>query len=57
MRKIITTTSVTLSGKRLFADGTPASGWTLTDSKIAATGVIIGTYEPAGEIKKGSFAE
>jgi dihydrofolate reductase len=45
------------SGKRLFPDGTPAAGWNVTDSTVATSGVIIGTYEPAGEIKKGSFAE
>ena len=44
------------AGKRLFTDGTPAAGWKLTDSKIATTGVVIATYEPAGEIRKGSFA-
>jgi len=44
------------SGKRLFADGAPAAGWKLADSKITTTGVIIATYEPAGEVKKGSFA-
>jgi dihydrofolate reductase len=45
------------TGKRFFAGGTPAAGWKLADSKIGAEGVIIATYEPAGEIKKGSFAE
>lgn len=51
------TIPVTLgTGKRLFADGTPAAGWKLTDFKTAKTGVIIATYEPDGEIKKGSFA-
>jgi dihydrofolate reductase len=44
------------SGKRLFGDGTPAAGWQLAESKIATTGVIIATYQPAGEIKRGSFA-
>jgi len=44
------------SGKRLFADGAPAAGWKLADSRITTTGVIIATYEPAGEVKKGSFA-
>ena len=43
------------SGKRLFADGTAPSGLKLVDSKIATTGVFIGTYEPAGEIPIGSF--
>lgn len=44
------------SGKRLLVEGTPAAGWKLVDSKIATTGVVIATYEPAGAIKKGSFA-
>ena len=44
------------SGKRLFTDDTPASGWKLIDSKTATTGVVIAAYEPAGEIKKGSMS-
>jgi dihydrofolate reductase len=44
------------SGKRLFADGTIPSGLKLVDSKVCTTGVVIGTYEPAGEIVTGSFA-
>jgi len=44
------------SGKRLFADGTIPSGLRLVDSKVSTTGVVIGTYEPAGEIITGSFA-
>jgi dihydrofolate reductase len=43
------------SGKRLFADGTIPSGLKLVDSKVSSTGVVIGTYEPAGEIPIGSF--
>jgi dihydrofolate reductase len=43
------------SGKRLFADGTIPSGLKLVDSKVSTTGVVIGTYEPAGEIPIGSF--
>jgi dihydrofolate reductase len=43
------------SGKRLFADGTIPSGLKLIDSKISSTGVVIGTYEPTGEIPIGSF--
>jgi dihydrofolate reductase len=43
------------SGKRLFADGTVPSGLKLVDSKVSTTGVVIGTYEPAGEIVTGSF--
>lgn len=44
------------SGRRLFADGTVPGGLTLVDSTVSTTGVIIGTYEPAGEIVPGSFA-
>jgi dihydrofolate reductase len=44
-------------GKRLFADGAIPAALRLVDSKISTTGVVIGTYEPAGEIAIGSFAE
>ena len=41
------------SGKRLFADGTIPAGLKLVDSTVSTTGVVIGTYEPAGEIVTG----
>ena len=44
------------SGKRLFADGTIPAGLRLVDSTVSTTGVVIGTYEPAGDIVTGSFA-
>ncbi len=44
------------SGKRLFSEGTIPSGLKLVDSKVSTTGVVMGTYEPAGEIVTGSFA-
>jgi dihydrofolate reductase len=44
------------SGQRLFSDGTIPSGLKLVESKVSTTGVVIGTYEPAGEIVTGSFA-
>jgi dihydrofolate reductase len=43
------------SGKRLFADGTVPSGLRLADHKVSSTGVVMGTWEPAGEIPIGSF--
>ena len=43
------------SGKRLFADGTVPSGLRLTDSKVSSTGVVMGTWQPAGEVATGSF--
>ena len=44
------------SGKRLFSDGAVPSGLKLVDSTVSSTGVVIGTYEPAGELVTGSFA-
>jgi dihydrofolate reductase len=44
------------SGKRLFAEGAIPSGLKLVDSKTSTTGVVIGTYQPAGEIVTASFA-
>ena len=43
------------SGKRLFSEGTIPSGLKLVDSKVSSTGVVMGTWEPAGEIPTGSF--
>ncbi|MDP9208176.1 MAG: dihydrofolate reductase family protein [Actinomycetota bacterium] len=45
------------SGKRLFADGTVPSGLRLVESTVSTTGVMMCTYEPAGEIVPGSFAQ
>ncbi len=44
------------SGKRLFPNGTLPCGLKLVDSVVSTTGVVIGTYEPAGEMVTGSFA-
>jgi len=43
------------SGNRLFADGTVPSGLKLVSNTVSTTGVVIGTYEPAGKIVTGSF--
>lgn len=45
------------SGKRLFADGTPAEKFELVESKVSSTGVILATYEPAGGFKTGRVDE
>jgi dihydrofolate reductase len=42
------------SGKRLFGEGTVPAGLKLLDSKTSTTGVVMGTYEPGGEIATGS---
>lgn len=39
-------------GKRLFAEGTQPENFKLVDSHISTTGVILATYEPAGDLKK-----
>lgn len=44
------------TGKRLFGDGTIPAGLRLRDTTTSSTGVVIATYEPAGEIDYGSFA-
>ncbi len=44
------------SGKRLFSEGTVPAGLRLVDSTVSTTGVVIGTYEPAGPLLTGSFA-
>jgi dihydrofolate reductase len=44
------------SGRRLFAEGTVPAGLKLVDSKVSTTGVVIGTYEPAGALVTGSFS-
>jgi dihydrofolate reductase len=42
-------------GKRLFADGTVPASLRLVDTTTSTTGVVIATYEPAGELTVGSF--
>ena len=44
------------TGKKLFGGGEVPTSLRLADSKVASTGVIIATYERAGEIEYGSFA-
>jgi dihydrofolate reductase len=44
-------------GKKLFRDGGKAASLRLTSSSSTSTGVVIATYEPAGEVQVGSFAE
>ena len=43
------------TGKRLFGDGTTPSGLRLVDSRVSSSGVVMGTWEPTGEIPIGSF--
>jgi dihydrofolate reductase len=40
-------------GKKLFADGSAPHSYKLTSSRVSSTGLMIGHYERAGEIKIG----
>jgi dihydrofolate reductase len=43
-------------GKRLFDEGAAPAQFRLVDSRIFGTGVMMATFEPAGEVQTGSFA-
>ena len=44
-------------GKRLFGDGTPPATFKLIEHRVTSNGVAMATYEPAGEVQTGSFAD
>ena len=44
-------------GKRLFGDNAMPAAFRLAKSETSTTGVIMATYERAGEIRTGSFAQ
>jgi dihydrofolate reductase len=44
------------TGKRLFGDGTVPGAMRMTDHEVTSGGNIIATYQPAGEVRPGSFA-
>ena len=43
------------TGKRLFAEGTRSATWKVVKSRVGDAGVIIATYEPAGELVTGTM--
>ncbi len=43
------------TGKKLFAEGTIPAAWKLIESKVSTKGVIVASYERAGEVQTGSF--
>ena len=53
---IFTVPVVLGGGKKLFADGSAPHSFTLTSSRAAPNGLIIGHYERDGEIKVGDTA-
>jgi len=42
-------------GKRLFGEGTIPAAFSLTDSKVTPSGVVIASYKRDGDVKTGSF--
>lgn len=44
------------TGKRLFGEGAPPRTLKVVDTEVSSTGVVMTTYEPAGELVTGSFA-
>src|SRR5207249_1017016 len=42
-------------GKKLFDNGTSPAAFTLTESTVTTTGVIIANYKRAGEVKTGTI--
>jgi dihydrofolate reductase len=55
-RMLVWTFPVTTgTGKRLFAEGTEPRNWRLADCKFTTTGVIIASYEPAGQLLVGTI--
>jgi len=42
-------------GKRLFADGAHAAMWKLVKGRVGSGGVILATYEPAGDLVTGTM--
>ncbi|WP_178085600.1 dihydrofolate reductase family protein, partial [Candidatus Nitrosotalea sp. FS] len=43
------------TGKRLFGDGTIPAAFSLLESSVTPSGVIIANYKRAGKVKTGSF--
>ena len=56
-RLVLMIAPITLGeGKRLFGDGTPARAMKIVEQRTTPSGMVMATYEPAGEVKTGTFA-
>ena len=53
--RLLTFPVVLGTGRRLFADGTVPAALRLTETTTTGTGVVISSYQPAGEPTYGSF--
>jgi dihydrofolate reductase len=45
------------TGKKLFRDGARSAALKLISSTTTSSGIVISTYEPAGEVQLGSYAD
>jgi dihydrofolate reductase len=54
--RVLTFPVVLGSGKRLFGDGAVPTALRLVSSTTSTTGVVLTVYEPAGQVRTGSFA-
>ncbi len=45
------------TGKKLFGDGTIPAAFTLTDSSVTPTGLIMASYKRAGKVKTGTVGD
>ena len=45
------------AGKRLFGDGAPDGAFKLIEHRLTPGGMAMATYQPAGPLKTGSFAQ
>jgi dihydrofolate reductase len=43
-------------GKRMFGEGTAPASFKLIEHRVTSNGIAMATYEPAGEVRTGSFA-
>jgi dihydrofolate reductase len=56
-RLVLMTAPVVLgTGKRLFGDGTPAGRFRPIEHRLSPGGIVMTTWEPAGDVEPGSFA-
>lgn len=53
--RLLTFPVVLGGGRRLFPEGAPPRALRLTGTDSTPTGVVVGVYEPAGELATGSF--
>lgn len=57
-RLVLMTAPVVLGrGKRLFGDDAGPGTWKLIEQRTGSTGIVMSTYEPAGPVETGSFAD